>query len=85
MALDWQLPAGSGSWTQGLSQGSRVTQSYQAELKHRECHSWQELWGLSRPTLSKISRTFLLFFIAAITKYHKLDVLYQYRFIFSRF
>ena len=43
-------------------------QSYQAELKHQECHSWQELWGLSRPTLSKISITFLLLFYCCYNK-----------------
>ena len=82
-----QLLAGSGTGLQGLSQGSRVMQSSPAEQKPRGGHSWQEARGLSRPTSSIILIPFLGAFkkIAAITHYHKLEVLYQCKFILSGF
>lgn len=34
----------------GSLRGSWVMKSYHKELKHRQGHSWQEAWGLCRPT-----------------------------------
>lgn len=50
----------------GSLRGSWVMKSYHKELKHRQGHSWQEAWGLCRPTSLIFFFTILLvFFIAA--------------------